>query len=105
MPEGIPPPGSWPIRSFAGMKSGLARGFDCYRDFPVDASGGSPRLEPGLAAFAGCRPHWRRAALVLHGDPAGTVNLDFTRKDAQRDQSRVPGLALEPMAKGRSSLS
>ncbi len=67
---------------FCGHETGLARGFDSYHDFPVNAS------EVLRASSLG----WlisRVAARVegelkwwLAGDAASTITLDFTRKDA-----------------------
>ena len=68
---------------FCGHESGLARGFDTYKDFPVNAAEVLRASSLGwmisrVAARVGGELGW-----WFTGDAAGTVSLDFTRKDAR----------------------
>jgi len=68
---------------YCGHESGLARGFDSYEDFPVNApevlrASSLGWLLSRVAARLGGELGW-----WLSGDAAGTVTLDFTRKDAR----------------------
>ena len=68
---------------FCGHESGLARGFDTYKDFPVNAAEILRASSLGwmiarVAARVGGELGW-----WFKGDSAGTVSLDFTRKDAR----------------------
>ncbi len=66
-----------------GNKSGLARGFDSYRDFPVNLAEVLRASSLGwllarVAGRVGGELRW-----CFTSDLAGTVNLDFTRKHAE----------------------
>ncbi|MFI5460804.1 MAG: sulfatase [Isosphaerales bacterium] len=68
---------------FCGHESGLARGFDSYQDFPVNAAEVFRASSLGwflarVAGRLGGELRWWFTA-----DVAGTVSLDFTRKDAR----------------------
>jgi arylsulfatase A-like enzyme len=65
-----------------GTKSGLARGFDSYWDYPLSAAEVFRASSLGwlLARIAGRLGGELRWAFT--GDIAGTVSLDYTRKDA-----------------------
>ncbi|HKI21767.1 MAG TPA: sulfatase, partial [Isosphaeraceae bacterium] len=68
---------------FCGHESGLARGFDSYEDFPVNAAEVLRASSLGwllarVAGRIGGELRWWFTA-----DVASTVSLDFTRKDAR----------------------
>jgi len=68
---------------FCGHESGLARGFDSYKDFPVNANTVLRASSLGwmLARVAGRASGELRWWLTA--DVASTVSLDFVRKDAR----------------------
>jgi arylsulfatase A-like enzyme len=65
-----------------GSKSGLGRGFDSYRDYPLNTAellraSSLGWLLARVAGRVGGELRW-----CFTGDVAGTVSLDYTRKDA-----------------------